>query len=244
MSSENERKRDRSPSIDPSTAHEVKVQDELSIGPTSQEPNTIKRRHIEDDKSHERRSTPLPDYAQVIDLEDEDDEDIPYTHSRSQSPLFLTSSDTEEVQLKKEKRPIKDLGDHSAPPTGTSVEDVINLDVDNEMQEYYIISDDEDNNDDGSSATQKTVNQQLEEKHESNSLLNTAHCAVCFESPSQTVFLPCGHIYCTDCVYKALSSMKTSTSHGGPCSLCRAYTSYKKTVVGLFKKKKKVLEGC
>jgi hypothetical protein len=183
-------------------------------------------------------------YSEVhVDLDDEDDDDIPYTHSRSQSPEIVASH-----ERKVEQRLTRNIDRGSKKPEGA---EVISLD-DDVSREYYVISDEEDEDEDEdddddvliSEAKQKPVSDQLAENMKSNnSNLNTAHCAVCFDSPEQTFVLPCGHIYCRDCVFKALSSMKTSSKYGGPCSLCRAVTSYKRVMVGIFKKKKKQLDG-
>lgn len=179
----------------------------------------------------------------IYDFDDLDDEDIPCTHSRSQSPEVVIS-DAEPVRSKANKN-------KTNTPVPSDAE-VIAINDDDITREYFVISDDDDDGDDknadddkdADANTQKSVSVQLADNTRiNNSNLNTAHCAVCFDSPEETIVLPCGHIYCLDCVFKALSSMKTSTKHGGPCSLCRATTSYKRLIVGIFKKKKKSLQG-
>lgn len=180
----------------------------------------------------------------IVGEDDDDDDDIPYTHSRSQSPDLAITHES-----KKKKGSNSTTRDNTRKTTPANAE-VIDLDNDDIATEYYVIDSDEDEDDDDAEtviekASQKPVKELLAENMKSsNSNLNTAHCAVCFDSPEETCVLPCGHIYCRGCVFKALSSMKSSTKTTGPCSLCRAPTSYKRVTVGIFKKKKKTLEGC
>lgn len=87
---------------------------------------------------------------------------------------------------------------------------------------------------------EKTVEQVLAEGNKSTPTnLSNAHCAVCFDSPERTFILVCGHVYCGDCVFKALTSTKSSTKTRGPCSLCRKQTSYKNIIPAIFKRKVK-----
>ncbi|CCH46975.1 DNA repair protein [Wickerhamomyces ciferrii] len=193
-------------------------------------------------------------------VEPEDDDDIPYTHnnSRSTTPLSDLSdiSQDNDIQITREvasETPARNQTPATAPievqsqpsfnQNTPAPQDVIDVDDDDDLQEYYIISDDDDDSKDKDKDTQqKTVEEQLREaSRNENSTLKDAHCAVCFDSPENTYILPCGHIYCGDCVFKALSSTKQSNKAGGPCSLCRSFTPYKRATLGIFKKKKKVL---
>lgn len=174
---------------------------------------------------------------------DEDEEDIPYTHnnSRSTTPLSDLSQSAEEdqtVQIMRESRT-----DSREPRIDQEEEPPIEVvDVDDELKEYYVISEDEEKDDNEIVGTQKTVEEQLLDTSRQNpSNPKNATCAVCFDTPESTYILPCGHLYCGDCAFRALSSTKQSTGYGGPCSLCRAYTPYNKVTVAIFKKKRKVL---
>lgn len=181
-------------------------------------------------------SNQVNEEANVI-IPDEDEEDIPYTHnnSRSTTPLSdLSSENGDEIQIMREAT----VENNNTPAQEL---DIVDLD-DDDLKEYFVISEDEDNKEQEIENSQRTVQEQLKDTSRQNtSNLKNAHCAVCFESPEHTYILPCGHIYCGDCVFKALSSTKQSNRTGGPCSLCRTFTSYRKATVGIFKKKRKVL---
>lgn len=87
-----------------------------------------------------------------------------------------------------------------------------------------------------------SIKEQLENNKPMNiSKLSSAQCAICFDSPEVSVFLPCGHIFCNHCAFRSLSTTKQSNKSGGPCPLCRNSTPYKKVIRGIFKKKKKFL---
>ncbi|KAH3666683.1 hypothetical protein WICMUC_005500 [Wickerhamomyces mucosus] len=128
-----------------------------------------------------------------------------------------------------------------------SERELVTIDLENEesQDEYLIISDsgeeesdhDYDSNDDGLeilteedakqswvSKSKKSTTEQLQDvtNTRNSTTLNNATCAICFDSPEQTIVLPCGHLYCNNCAFKALTSTKQSTSLHGPCSLCRA----------------------
>jgi len=215
-----------------------------------------------------RSQSNIPENQQLIPSSDEvivpeDDEDIPYTHnnSRSTSPLSDISTESggdidNDIEITRESTTAggnnitTGAGNGNARNRVNFASNVEVVDVDDELREYYVISEDDNeededetnNTDKEQSASQRTVQEQLEDtSRQNNSNLHSVHCAVCFDSPEQTYILPCGHVYCGDCAFKALSSTKQSNRTGGPCSLCRAYTPYKKVTVGIFKKKRKVL---
>lgn len=186
------------------------------------------------ERIRKKRTKPTAPEANLV-ISDEDEDDIPYTHnnSRSTTPLSDLSELEEDIQIMREAT----VG---GTPTHQAQTDVV--DVDDELKEYFVISEDEDNKEQDVENPQRTVQEQLKDTSRQNTAnLKNAHCAVCFDSPEHTYILPCGHIYCGDCVFKALSSTKQSNRTGGPCSLCRKFTSYKKVTFGIFKKKRKVL---
>jgi hypothetical protein len=183
----------------------------------------------------------------IIDSEDE--EEIPFTHksSRSASPFLIDSDDMPQDYDKSgaiEGKPSDDVIELVENAPIISIDDAEADDDD--LKEYFVITDEEDNeqpdDDDNDGTVHKSTNEQLQENQKlHNSNLNMSHCAICFESPKMTFALPCGHLYCQDCVFKAISSTKQSTKSGGPCSLCRTYTSYRNVTLAIFKKKKKTL---
>ncbi|CAN6611482.1 hypothetical protein TRVA0_004S04170 [Trichomonascus vanleenenianus] len=57
--------------------------------------------------------------------------------------------------------------------------------------------------------------------------LNTFNCPVCMDEAEKIVVTPCGHLYCSDCVFRALSSTSHATESKGECSICRRGVMYK-----------------
>lgn len=52
-------------------------------------------------------------------------------------------------------------------------------------------------------------------------------CCICLDQPDILVVTPCGHVYCNDCVLRALSSTPRSTPTNGECSICKRRVKYK-----------------
>lgn len=65
--------------------------------------------------------------------------------------------------------------------------------------------------------------------------LNRLKCCVCFDSPEICAVTPCGHLYCTDCIYRALTSQIKATKAKGVCSVCRRLVPYQKVTYLEFK---------
>ncbi|ODV87211.1 hypothetical protein CANARDRAFT_191053, partial [[Candida] arabinofermentans NRRL YB-2248] len=60
--------------------------------------------------------------------------------------------------------------------------------------------------------------------------LKDVTCPICMDEIEKCVASPCGHFYCSDCVYKALASSQVRSKNHGICSLCRKTVSYKDLV--------------
>ncbi|KAG5358108.1 E3 ubiquitin-protein ligase complex SLX5-SLX8 subunit SLX8 [Yarrowia sp. B02] len=55
-------------------------------------------------------------------------------------------------------------------------------------------------------------------------------CPICLEHPDQLCVTECGHLYCEDCIFKALSSGVRASERIGECSICRKPVMYKNVV--------------
>ncbi|KAK9465613.1 hypothetical protein V1512DRAFT_241344 [Lipomyces arxii] len=62
----------------------------------------------------------------------------------------------------------------------------------------------------------------------SSTLLSEFTCVICFDQPDILAASPCGHLYCYNCIYRALSSGVKATAVTGECSVCRRKVQYKR----------------
>ncbi|KAK9386726.1 hypothetical protein V1515DRAFT_580693 [Lipomyces mesembrius] len=73
--------------------------------------------------------------------------------------------------------------------------------------------------------------QRIEEKPtESSRILSEFTCVICFDQPDILAATPCGHLYCYDCIYRALSAGTKATATTGECSVCRRKVPYKRVL--------------
>lgn len=66
---------------------------------------------------------------------------------------------------------------------------------------------------------------------ESSTKLGDFTCVICFDQPEIVGATPCGHLYCYNCMYRALASGSKATSASGECSVCRRRVSYKSLIM-------------
>lgn len=63
-----------------------------------------------------------------------------------------------------------------------------------------------------------------------NSRLRSVTCPICLDEPDRLCVTECGHLYCGDCVFRALSSGVRASQRAGECSICRKAVFYKDVV--------------
>lgn len=51
-------------------------------------------------------------------------------------------------------------------------------------------------------------------------------CPVCLEPPEELCATECGHMYCTECVFPAITSSNRATKTTGECAVCRQKVKY------------------
>ncbi|KAK7202863.1 hypothetical protein BZA70DRAFT_285207 [Myxozyma melibiosi] len=92
-------------------------------------------------------------------------------------------------------------------------------------------AEDEDDNDDDneqSAEHKEWQRKQLEKPTESSTLLSDLNCVICFDQPDVLTLTPCGHMFCMDCIWRALCTGPKVTPTGGECPICRRKVHYKK----------------
>ncbi|KAK9255077.1 hypothetical protein V1507DRAFT_441296 [Lipomyces tetrasporus] len=70
----------------------------------------------------------------------------------------------------------------------------------------------------------------IEKPAESSSLLSDFACVICFDQPDILAATTCGHLYCYDCIFRALSAGAKATATTGECSVCRRKVLYKRVL--------------
>ena len=80
---------------------------------------------------------------------------------------------------------------------------------DSELKEYM---DDEEEEDEDILAIKQTLANPPDNKAQKG--LKHYECPICFDNPEVIAVIPCGHMYCSDCVFKAIAVK-------GNCSICR-----------------------
>lgn len=75
-------------------------------------------------------------------------------------------------------------------------------------------------------------------KKESKSIL-LYECPICFDSPEKTVALPCGHMFCFDCLFEAFGHSRTNSKAWAACALCRREYTLGQALPLKFKVRKK-----
>lgn len=60
--------------------------------------------------------------------------------------------------------------------------------------------------------------------------LKTMRCPICLETPEIVAVAACGHPYCHECIFPALSSSRLANRREGQCSLCRKCVRYDQVI--------------
>ncbi|KAH3683035.1 hypothetical protein WICPIJ_006004 [Wickerhamomyces pijperi] len=217
--------------------------------------------------SNSNRSTPsrrrTVSFSNDVDIVDPSRTVVHFTENPAEiipepevDPFALAIESEDEDEIPRPRTPT--LVHFQEVPTvipDTPISEVVNLEDENDIEEeegeVLVISseEEEDTDDDDLEEALQTglgkrmsIKDQLANNKPTNiSKLASAQCSICLEPPTVAVFLTCGHIFCSQCAFKALSTTKQSTKEKGPCPLCRHETSYKKITMSIFKKKKKFL---
>jgi hypothetical protein len=163
-----------------------------------------------------------------------------------QSPFFsLTKHHTKlqtvhRQQVQRQAMSGTPLSVHSSASTPESRMLTINdTDTDNSSQPLYIDSGDEETHNvidlDASDASDYDSNDDdgldlSAPPPDQHSKLREVKCPICLEPPDRLCVTECGHLYCGDCVFKALSSGVRASDSVGECSICRKSVVYKNVV--------------
>lgn len=65
--------------------------------------------------------------------------------------------------------------------------------------------------------------------HQSENKLGSVKCPICLDIPEVMAVADCGHIYCQECIFIALSGSSRADKVKGECSVCRQKVRYDAT---------------
>ncbi|VEU23695.1 DEKNAAC104894 [Brettanomyces naardenensis] len=186
----------------------------------------------------ERKSTPPAPQVTASNPDSSDSEPTrgPRYRKRLRNAFIDEDSDTEEEEddiIIGDIRPLQKRQKSSAPTEQLKSAAVEIL----SEEEGSEVSDTEDDDEviiigsDGKAEKAKTTDDLLREKRVNNSSsLGNVSCPICMEPIAECVASPCGHFFCSDCIYKAMASSKVPGTAKGRCALCRKVVLYKDLV--------------
>uniref|UniRef100_A0A060T7P2 ARAD1B21274p n=1 Tax=Blastobotrys adeninivorans TaxID=409370 RepID=A0A060T7P2_BLAAD len=90
--------------------------------------------------------------------------------------------------------------------------------------EYF---DDDDDNDDDDDIEILTSEEKKPQNLVQRKQLSNFTCSICYDEPEIVAVTPCGHLYCSECVFRALCSSVRATKYRGECSICRKKVPFK-----------------
>lgn len=188
----------------------VRSENELSISPNeSMQPLDITSRN-DHSRTQNKSLSPVGalrrrTFQTAFETDDEDDEseeedDIVITNRTLRSNNFtITASRSNIVLSSDDEDKLVDL-----------VDDDKGSDIHEEL--YEEIESDEDI---------QSIRKTLENPPpETKNGFKSYECPICFDHPNVISVIPCGHMYCSDCVFKAIAVK-------GNCSICRKNVTYK-----------------
>lgn len=62
-------------------------------------------------------------------------------------------------------------------------------------------------------------------------------CPICFEPPEAALVTPCGHVFCTECLFQMVNSSR-GQSRAGHCALCRRGVHFRDVRLIILRKKR------
>lgn len=89
--------------------------------------------------------------------------------------------------------------------------------------EYF----DDDDNDDDDDIEILTSEEKKPQNLVQRKQLSNFTCSICYDEPEIVAVTPCGHLYCSECVFRALCSSVRATKYRGECSICRKKVPFK-----------------
>ncbi|CDK27829.1 unnamed protein product [Kuraishia capsulata CBS 1993] len=166
--------------------------------------------------------------ANIVDLSSDDSDSRvgPTSHRIRRRALKRVDSD-DENSAPKNHRVREEM---TATPIELDSEDEAELvDATTRKREAETDDDEDEDDDDGFEiieSTQSAIDASLKHENKAKSLKDVT-CPICLSEIDDAVVTPCGHLFCTDCLYQALPSSKGRNRDSGICPLCRKMVKLK-----------------
>lgn len=182
--------------------NEDKQQDNDQLREASRREEAISRKSLNNDETRANEHTSI-DHVQAIH-----NIDTPSPNTARQLDQIAASCQREEDE---------------SLPAYVDVDAISSYSSDSDPAEVVFLDDEEDDGKTSGEILKEPPPNHVKERKG----LNDFQCPVCLSEPEVVAITTCGHIYCSDCVFKALSSSNRATASSGECSICRRKVQYR-----------------
>lgn len=141
-----------------------------------------------------------------------------------------TSSNDDAIEIGTEMEDVPFVTTNIATSTeGTSSSEPIDVEEQARLQQVVEIPDD---SEDSLSSMKDSCPTPIQHKKASE-----YRCPICFDPPDAALMTPCGHIFCTECLFQMVNSSRGYRKHGH-CALCRKDVKFKDVRMIIMRKKR------